>query len=269
MGAAKVNGVEIEWREAGKGEPIVFVHGFPFHSAMWGEQLNALPKGWRGIAPDLRGFGASEPGTDPIYTMELFAQDLHALLDRLSIERAVLCGLSMGGYVLFEFWRLFPKRVRALVLADTRAGPDSADAKKARESLAKRVEKEGNTPVVDGMLPKVLNSTTRYGKPEVVQVIKSMMQETSADTMARALRGMAERPDSEPLLRTINVPCLVVVGSEDAITGRGQAEFLARGIRGSSLEIVDDVGHVPPLEKPADFNKVLGVFLSRLSSAPG
>lgn len=264
MGVARLNGVEIEWREAGSGEPIVFVHGFPFHSVMWAEQLSALPPGWRGIAPDLRGFGASEPGDVAVYTMELFAQDLLALLDHLSIQRAVLCGLSMGGYVLFEFWRLFPQRVRALVLSDTRPGPDSADAKKARESLARRVEKEGNAPVVDGMLPKVLNNTSRYSRPQVVQVIRSMMQETAAATMARALRGMAARPDSEPVLRTINVPCLIVVGSDDAITGKGQAEFMARGIRGSSLEIIDDAGHVPPLEKPADFNKVLNGFLTRL-----
>jgi pimeloyl-ACP methyl ester carboxylesterase len=264
MGFAKLNGIEIEWREAGKGEALLFVHGFPFNSAMWGPQLANLPEGWRGIAPDLRGFGASGEGKEPVYTMELFARDLAALLDHMKISKAVVCGLSMGGYIAFEFWRLFNERVRALVLADTRAGPDTEDARNSRERLAEKVEAEGITPVVESLLPRLIASSTRHSKPGVMAQLKAMMQETPAATMARSLRGMAWRPDSEPLLRTIDVPCLVVVGTEDAITGRGQAEFLARGIRGSGMVIIEDAGHVPPLEKPEEFNQILATFLSRL-----
>jgi pimeloyl-ACP methyl ester carboxylesterase len=267
MGAATLNGVDIEWREAGKGHTLLFVHGFPFNSAMWGPQLTNLPAGWRGIAPDLRGFGASGEGAESVYTMELFARDLNALLDHLGVAKAVICGQSMGGYITFEFWRLFRERVRALVLTDTRAGPDTADAKKAREHLAQKVDAEGITPVVEGMLPKLISSTTRHSKPGVVQQLKAMMQETPPRTMARALRGMAVRPDSEPLLRTIDVPALVLVGAEDAITTKGQAEFLARGIRGAGMETIDDAGHMPPLEQPQIFNRVLATFLSRLPQA--
>jgi 3-oxoadipate enol-lactonase len=263
----KVNGVRLEWREAGSGDPIVFVHGFPFNSAMWGPQLAALPAGWRGIALDLRGFGASEEGTESVYEMQLFARDVAGVLDQLGLSSAVVCGLSMGGYIAFELWRLFPQKVRALVLADTRAGADSADARRARERLAARVEAEGAQPVIDAMLPKLVSPTTRYMQPGVVQAIRAMMQETPATTMARTLRGMAARPDSEPLLRTIEVPTLVVVGAEDAITGKGQSEFLARGIRGARIETIDDAGHVPPLERPDEFNRVLHAFLNRLPQA--
>jgi 3-oxoadipate enol-lactonase len=264
---AIINGVELEWRASGEGEVIVFIHGFPYNSAMWGPQLAALPAGWRGIAVDLRGFGASAEGSEPVYGMDLFAGDVVALLDHLGAGRAVVCGLSMGGYIAFEVWRLFPQRVRALVLADTRAGADSADARKARERLARKVEAEGTAPVVDAMLPKLVSTTTRYTKPGVVQQIKAMMQETPATTMARTLRGMGARADSEPLLRTITVPVLIVVGAEDAITGKGQSEFLARGIRGAQMETIDEAGHVPPLEHPAEFNRVLSAFLTRLPAA--
>lgn len=256
--------IALEWREAGTGSALLFLHAFPLNSAMWGPQLAALPAGWRGIAPDMRGFGASPEGDEAVSTMELMAGDIVALMDRLGLRRAVVCGLSMGGYVAFEMWRLFPERVRALVLCDTRAGPDSPEAARARERLAQRVEKEGNDVVIGAMLNKLVASSTRYQQKGVVESIRAMMKETPAATMARALRGMAVRRDSEPLLRTIGVPALVMVGSEDAITGRGQAEFLARSIPGAGLSSIDDAGHLPSLEKPEDFNRTLATFLSRL-----
>jgi pimeloyl-ACP methyl ester carboxylesterase len=259
--------VQLEWREAGRGEPILFLHAFPLNSAMWGPQLAGLPAGWRGVAPDLRGFGASPEGTEAVYTMELFAGDVVALMDRLELGRAAICGSSMGGYIAFELWRLFPERVRALILCDTRAGPDSPEAARARERLAQRVEKEGNGVVEEAMLPKLVSSTTRYQHKGIVESMRAMMGETPSATMARALRGMAVRRDSEPLLRTITVPALVVVGAEDAITGRGQSEFLARGVPGARLATIDDAGHIPPLERPDEFNRVLTSFLAKLPQA--
>jgi pimeloyl-ACP methyl ester carboxylesterase len=262
--SASIAGIELEWREQGEGSPILFVHGFPFNSAMWGPQLANLPKGWRGIAPDLRGFGASAGGTEDVYTMELFARDLAALLDHLGQERVVVCGLSMGGYIAFEFQRLFPERVRALVLCDTRAGADSDETRKGRERQAARVLDEGEAPVIESMLPRLISMSTRYGQPGVLELVRAMMKETPAITMARALRGMAVRMDSEPLLRTIEVPALVIVGAEDAITSRGQAEFLARGIRGARLETIENAGHLPNLEHPDTFNRLLHSFLAGL-----
>jgi pimeloyl-ACP methyl ester carboxylesterase len=262
--SARINGVELEWREQGEGAPILLIHGFPFNSAMWGPQLAQLPQGWRGIAPDLRGFGASAGSDDAVYTMELFARDLVALLDHLGAEQAVVCGISMGGYIAFEFWRLFRDRVRALVLCDTRAGPDSADARRGRERLAERVLTEGDAVVIDSMLPRLVSMSTRYGQPGVLELVRAMMKETPPETMARALLGMAARPDAEPVLRTIDVPALIVVGAEDAITNRGQAEFLARGIRGARMETIENAGHLPNLEQTDVFNRVLHSFLSGL-----
>jgi pimeloyl-ACP methyl ester carboxylesterase len=259
-----VNGVEIEWRERGDGDAILFIHGFPFNSAMWGHQLAALPDGWRGIAPDLRGFGASEIGGEPILSMELFGSDLARLLDHLEIERVVLCGLSMGGYVAFDFWRQFGDRVRGIVLSDTRASADSPDTKRARHHLADRVRAEGPAPVIEALLPKLLASATTRKKKGVVSMVRAMMEETAPEAMARALLGMAARADADPLLRTIDVPVLVVVGADDVITSRGQAEMLARGIRGARIEVVEAAGHIPPLEQPEEFNRYLGQFLAGL-----
>jgi pimeloyl-ACP methyl ester carboxylesterase len=257
-----LNGIELEWRERGDGDVVVFIHGFPFNSAMWGHQLAAMPPDFRGLAPDLRGFGASDLGSEPVLTMELLARDIAGLLDHLGIERVVLCGLSMGGYVAFEFWRQFADRVRALVLCDTRAAADSGDTQRARKVLADRVRSEGPGPVIEALLPKLLSpSTARKREKGVAPMVRAMMEETPPETMARALLGMADRADAEALLRTIDIPVLVVVGSDDVITSRGQAEMLARGIRGARLELIESAGHMAPLEQPEEFNAVLSQFL--------
>jgi pimeloyl-ACP methyl ester carboxylesterase len=262
---ARINGTEMEWRDRGSGDPVLLIHGFPLNSAMWGAQLTGLAGDWRLVAPDLRGFGASEPGAEPAFGMDLLARDLAALLDHLGIGRTVVCGLSMGGYVAFEFFRQFPDRVRALVLCDTRAGPDSAETKRARATLAERVLAENTArPVVEGLLPRLLCSHTARKDPGVVAMVRAMMQEARPDSVARLLQGMATRADSEPLLRDIEVPALIVVGSDDVITNRGQAEMLARAIRGARIEVVEAAGHLPPVEQPDEFNRVLGQFLERL-----
>jgi 3-oxoadipate enol-lactonase len=262
---ARINGTELEWRDHGEGDAVLLIHGFPLNSAMWGAQFAALSRDWRLIAPDLRGFGASEPGHEPVFGMDLLARDIAGLLDHLCIAQAVVCGLSMGGYVAFEFLRQFRDRVRALVLCDTRAGPDSPDSQRARNTLAERVLAENTTePVVEGLLPRLVCSHTARRNPGVTTMVRAMMQEGQPDSVARMLLGMATRADSEPLLRSIEVPTLVVVGSEDVITNRGQSGMLARGIRGARLEVIEAAGHLPPVEQPDEFNYVLGQFLAGL-----
>lgn len=257
----------MEWRERGEGDAILFIHGFPFNSAMWEPQLEHVPSGWRGIAPDLRGFGATAEGVEDVYSMELFARDLAALLDHLDIQQCIVCGLSMGGYIAFQFWRLFRERVRAVVLSDTRAEPDSQEGRTARYRLAERVRAEGVGAAIDVMLPKLIAPNTRLTQPGVVDHVAAMMRETPAQTIARALAGMAERPDAAPILATIDVPALVIMGTEDAITGRGPVESLARGIRGARMVTIDAAGHVPNLEQPDAFNRVLASFLTNLPAA--
>jgi 3-oxoadipate enol-lactonase len=260
-GSPAVDHVRLNWREAGEGRPLVLLHGFPFNSMQWQPQLESPPDGWHVIAPDLRGFGASSAGGTGPYTMDIFAADVAALLDSLDVPEAVFCGLSMGGYVALAFLRAFPQRVRGLVLCDTRAAADSADARAGRHALAEKVGTDGAAAVRDAMLPKLVSDTTRRENPELVERIGDMINIASTDTLQRALLGMAERPDSEPLLRQIEVPTLVIVGADDAITPPGDAQMLARGIRGARIETIADAGHVSNLEQPDRFNRALTDFL--------
>jgi 3-oxoadipate enol-lactonase len=261
--------VRLNWRTAGEGpNALVLLHGFPFNSAMWEPQLDAVPAGWRFIAPDLRGFGSSTGGGEGAYTMDVYARDTARLLDHLKVERAVICGLSMGGYVAFAFWRLFRPRVRGLVLANTRAGADTESARKGRHELIKRVEQEGARAVRDAMLPKLFSPFTRRRHPELVEQIGAMIDVAPADSLRRALLGMAERPNSEPVLTTIDVPMLVLVGEDDEIIAAGEGQLMARPVRGSVIERIPDAGHLTNLERPDLFNAALNHFLE-FSFGPG
>ena len=261
-----INGVRLHWREAGAGDPVVFIHGFPFHSAMWNAQLAAVPEGWRFIAPDLRGFGESEAGTGK-FTMDLFADDIVGLLDHLDIEQAVICGLSMGGYVAFSLVNRYPDRVRALVLASTRANADDAAAKKGRMDLAARARAEGAQPVIDAMLPKLISGNTQIQRPQVSEQLRAMMQSTAPETLAKSLEAMATRTDYRSSLDKINAAAMVVRGDQDEIIEKGNIELIARTMRGAQHEIIANVGHLPNMEAPDVFNKALHSFLKFLPPA--
>lgn len=241
---------------------VLFVHGFPLDGSMWREAIEALPPGWRGLAPDLRGFGGTEPSAQAAYSMDRFADDLAALLDAEGIGRAVVCGLSMGGYITFAFWRRHRDRVSGLVLADTRAGADSDEARRGRLDLAERIRSEGHDPVVDAMLPKLLSESTRRERTDLVERVEAMMRRVAPAALSAALLGMAERPDATPDLASIDVPTLVVVGEEDAITPPAEAEKLAAGIEGARLVRVEGAGHLAPVEKPEVFGRALGEWIA-------
>jgi 3-oxoadipate enol-lactonase len=266
MPHAFLNGVQLHWREAGAGEPVVFIHGFPFRSTMWAPQLEAVPDGWRFIAPDLRGFGDSERG-DPLLSMELFADDVVALLDHLRIEQAVICGLSMGGYVALSLMERHPERIRALVLVATRANADSDEAMNARRQLAAQTRSAGSQVVVEAMLPKLFAGHTRDHNPQIVEFVKNMMASTAPETVAGALVAMANRQDHRELLGKINVSTMVVHGHQDAIIAREDMDLLARQVRGAKYEEIPNVGHLPNLEAADVFNKTLSNFLNFLPPA--
>lgn len=261
---ATINGREVAWDETGSGRTILFLHGFPFNRQLWREQLRAVPDGWRGVAMDLRGFGDSAGSADPQYTMDMFADDAAALLTHLRVRRAVICGLSMGGYIAFAMQRRYPSMLGGLVLADTRATADSETERNNRLQLAQRVQAEGAGVLVEGMLPKLFAPATPYQKPQMVEWVRAMMAATSPGTLARALAGMAARPNSEPSLRDVTVPTLVIVGADDAITDRGQAQLMARAIRGSQIEVIPEAGHLSNLEAPDIFNRAVSRFLASL-----
>jgi 3-oxoadipate enol-lactonase len=262
---ARVRGIEMVYDDEGRGTPIVLLHGFPFDRSMWGEQARDLGATCRVVAPDLRGQGQTTLG-DAAATMLEMAEDVAALLDHLNLRSVVLGGLSMGGYVAFEFLRRFPERVRALVLADTRPQADTDEARRTREETAQRILKEGMRPAVETMLPKLLSAGTRESRPEVVERVRAMMLGTSPEGAAAALRGMAVRQDQTALLSLLDVPTLIVVGGEDSITPPSDAEAMGAKIKGSRIAVIEGAGHLSNVERPAEFNRALGEFLRGLSS---
>ncbi|MDQ3805341.1 MAG: alpha/beta hydrolase [Acidobacteriota bacterium] len=260
---ARVRGIQIAYEEAGRGEPVVLLHGFPFNRSLWREQVAALGGRFRVITPDLRGHGESAVGEGPA-TMEEMAADVAALLDELGVRGAVVGGLSMGGYVTLAFCRRFPERVRALVLADTRAQGDTDEARRAREETARRALSEGMEPIADSMLPKLLSPSALAARPDVAERVRAMILATPPEGAAAALRGMAVRPDQTDWLPEISVPTLIIVGSEDALTPPSDSETMRARIGGARLEVVEGAGHVSNLERPAEFNRALAEFLDRV-----
>jgi 3-oxoadipate enol-lactonase len=261
----KIGSIELAWQEAGQGTPVVLLHAFPVNRGMWRAQQEALARRYRVITPDFRGHGESSlPEEDS--TMERLAVDVRGLLDFLGLERVVLGGLSMGGYASFAFYRRYPERVAALVLADTRASADTEEGLRGREELAALAEKEGAAGVAEQMLPKLLGASTRANRPHVVSAVREMILTTSPAGIVRALRGMAARPASFDLLPKIQCPTLVVVGAEDTLTPPADSEALAKAIPGARLEVIPAAGHLSNLEQPAAFTRALADFLTQLRS---
>lgn len=258
-----VNGIRLNVSDEGRGTPILFVHGFPLTHAMWRGQT-PLAERFRLIAPDLRGFGASQvvPGTT---TMAQLADDCAALLDAMHVhEKVVFCGLSMGGYVAWQFIKRHANRLRGLVLCDTRAAADGPEAAATRLKMAEHVLQHGTSAVAEAMPPKLFAAATIKERLEIVAEVRSMIAETHPDGLAAAQRGMAEREDVRSLLPSIRVPTLVVVGREDAISPVDEMRGIAETIPGAQFHIVDGAGHMAPLERPDDFNRVLAAFVERL-----
>ena len=258
-----VDGAELAVEVRGEGGAVLFVHGFPFDRTMWRHQLAGLSR-WKRIAPDLRGVGESSPG-DREYSVGRYADDLVAVLDAVGVGQAVVCGLSMGGYVLFELLRRYPERVRAAVLCDTRPQPDSPEARRNRDELAALAMERGPDAVAERLLPGLLAPATLADQPEVMTQCRDMARRLSVAGMVGALRAMRERPDSTPLLGTIRVPTLVVVGAEDRTTPPPVAQAMAQAIPGARYAVILGAGHVAPLEQPLATSRVLAEFLEALN----
>ncbi|HEX2190258.1 MAG TPA: alpha/beta fold hydrolase [Longimicrobiaceae bacterium] len=241
-----VNGVSLRYDVRGDGEPVLFLHGFPFSGALWEPVLERLGEGVRAIVPDLRGMGGS--AATAVAEMEDYAADAAALLELLGETRpVVVVGMSMGGYVALAFARLYPERVRALALVDTRAGPDTAEAARGRHETADRVLREGSGVLADAMAPKLF-------APSAPEALRARWREVMAATprvgAAAALRAMAGRPDSSDTLRDFRRPVLVVVGEEDAVTPPEEARRMAEAAGGAPVEVVPGAGHMTPVEQP-------------------
>ena len=262
MSFIQVDDIQLAYTDAGLGLPVVLLHGYPFNRTLWNEQVAALSNSYRVITPDLRGHG--ESGASPgAATMNRMAQDVAALLDHLEISRAVIGGLSMGGYVALAFYKQFPSRVRALILADTRAQADTEEGKQTRHQQAEKALAEGMAGIADAMLPKLLTPDTVSKRPELVKRVRDMMLKTKPEGAAGALLGMAERDDQTPLLSQISCPALILVGKEDPITPVRDSEQMHRDIAGSRLVVMENAAHVSNLERTEQFNDELMRFLKQ------
>ena len=247
----------------GEGPAVLFVHGFPLDRTLW-RHLIATLTGWKRIAPDLRGMGLSDAPAGG-YTMAGYADDLVALLDALRINQAVICGLSMGGYVAFEMFRRHRDRVGALILVNTRAESDDATAIRGRDNMIALVEREGAAALVDVMMAKLLGPSSMAAMPRVVEQVRTMIRGTSTEGLVGALTAMRGRVDSKPLLPTIEVPTLVVAGRDDRLMPASTARALAESIPGAQFTMIPEAGHVAPLEQPIAVGRVVGEFLESLT----
>jgi pimeloyl-ACP methyl ester carboxylesterase len=259
------DGSRLYYVQAGQGIPLLMVHGYPLDHTLWQPQIGVLSDIAHVIAPDLRGFGQSKT-LEGIYTMAAHADDLVALLDALNIGRAVVCGLSMGGYIALAFWLKYTSRVRGLILADTRAGADAPAVRQGRLDMVEQVKQHGSKPAADAMLPRLLSESTRQLRPDLVEFAYATMLRQSPAGILGAQQGMAERPDSTQILTTINVPTLAVFGEQDVITpAETEGRSLAAAIPNAKLVVIPNAGHLSNLEQPEAFNVAVRDFLARVA----
>ena len=261
MTSIRINDINLSYTDIGAGPAVVLIHGYPFNRSLWTEQAEALHPKHRVIIPDLRGFGESD-SSEGTATMSRMAEDVAELMDHLEIEQAIIGGLSMGGYVALAFARQIPARVRALVLADTRAQADTEEGKQTRFQQAEKALTEGMAGIADAMLPKLLTPDTVSKRPELVKRVRDMMLKTKPEGAAAALKGMAARDDQTEFIADIIVPTLILVGREDAITPVADSEKMHSLIERSRLVVIENAGHVSNLEQTEQFNDALLGFLS-------
>jgi 3-oxoadipate enol-lactonase len=258
-----VNGVSLAVDMRGEGPGVLLVHGYPYNHTIWAAQMAALD-GYRRIAPDLRGMGQSD-APDLGYSMATYAADLAALLDAVGVDEVVLCGLSMGGYIAFEFLRNWRRRVRGLVLVDTRAEADSPEGRRAREAAAALARERGATAIADEMLPQSLTPTTLTRSPEMAEQVRSLMAATPVAGIVGALGAMRDRSDSTALLPTLrDIPTLILVGELDEPTPPARAQAMAEAIPGARCIVIPGVGHLSPVEGADQVTQALLAFLRSL-----
>jgi pimeloyl-ACP methyl ester carboxylesterase len=260
MERVRSDDAEIFYEILGSGAPVVLLHPFPSHHEFWNPVVTALESRYRLIVPDLRGHGDSEIGEGPAL-MSKHARDLTRVLDAAGMGKAVFVGCSIGGYILFEFWRRFRERVTALALCDTRPQADTAEARSNRLKSAAAVLEQGTEAFLESMIPKLVGRTTASTRPDVVAGALAMMRKMSAEDISLVLRGMAERPDSVADLKTINVPTLIAIGEEDVLSTVADGELMRQNIAGSRLKVIPKAGHYAAWEQPETVGTVLRQFL--------
>ena len=257
---------QISYDNSGAGRPLVFLHAFPLSHQMWRDQIREFAPDYQVIAPDARGFGeTSSFKGEP--SLEVVARDVNALLDKLkSANPIILCGISMGGYTALEFARLFPERLAGLILADTRADADSAEAKQARDEMIEFARSHTGEDIAEKMLPKLLGSTTRAHNLAVAERARELAMPLTGHNAAAMILAMKNRRDSTKFLGEIAVPTLVVGGDEDELCPPDVMAQMAAQIPDARHETIRGAGHLSNLEAPESFNATLRQWLDTVGS---
>lgn len=255
-----------DWHVATSGESgpvILLVHGFPLDHTMWNHQLEGLSDAARLIAPDLPGFGNSPPAAEP-FSMELAADGLAGLLDAMQIDtQVVFCGLSMGGYIGWQFWRRHRAKLAGMICCDTRSAADEPEVARGREMMAARVRSEGTSSVAAAMVPKLFASEAATSNSVAVRETAAVISATDAEAIATGQEAMAVRVDATAWLPAIDCRTLVVVGAEDAITSPAEMREMSGRIPNAEFCELHGAGHMSPLERPDAFNERVREFFSQ------
>ena len=259
-----VNGFKLSYDDVGEGKiPIIFLHGFPFDKTMWELQLEFLKFTYRLIALDIRGFGRSTDEESPL-SIEQFSDDLIGFMDKLNIEKAIVCGLSMGGYVALNAQKRFPERLEALILCDTQCIADTPEVRKMRYKTIDEIESSGVADFNEGFFKKVFHKESLTNNKEVVDQLRIVVFANSQHIITQGLQALAERLETCSTLNEIKIPTLIICGREDEVTPLVQSESMNSSIEGSILKVIENAGHVSNLEQPHEFAKYLSEFLAAL-----
>lgn len=262
--STEINNTSISYYDIGEGDKtVILLHGYPFNKSMWEGQLDVLKSSKRVIAIDIRGFGKSTDKKSKL-NMDLFGIDLVTFMDKLKIEKAIVCGLSMGGYIALNAIKIFPERFEALILCDTQCIADTAKVKENRYATIQQIKNDGADVFKNKFIESVFHPNSLKNKEGVVESLRSIVSANSEEIIIAGLIALAERSESCSNLDAICVPTLIICGREDEVTPLAQSEFMHKKIEGSILKVIDEAGHVSNLEQPDEFNKHLVGFLNTL-----
>lgn len=257
----RVNNFDLSYDDLGEGiVPIIFLHGFPFSKQMWQTQLDFLKSSHRVIACDIRGFGNSKDEKS-VLSMDLFGDDLIQFMDKLNIDKAIICGLSMGGYIALNAHKRYSDRLQALILCDTQCIADTPEGKEKRLKLIDEIALNGTGNFTEGFVKNVFHKDSLTEKKEIVEELRNVILSNSKQIIMMGLKALAERSETCSSLSEVNIPTLIICGREDQVTPLAQSEFMNKSIKGSILRIVDHAGHVSNLEQADEFNNHLHDFL--------
>jgi 3-oxoadipate enol-lactonase len=259
-----VNSFKLSYDDVGEGElPIIFLHGYPFDKSMWREQLDFLKTSHRVIACDIRGFGKSTDEESRL-SIDLFGEDLIAFMDKLDIDKAIICGLSMGGFIALNVMKRFSDRFEALILCDTQCIPDSPEVKEKRFKTIDEISENGPQDFNEGFIKSVFHEESIRTKVELVEELRHVVFANSPHIITMGLIVLAQRSETCSILKEISIPTLIICGREDVVTPLAQSEYMNASIQGSVLQVIEKAGHVSNLEQPDEFNKHLLFFLTPL-----